>query len=80
MNKQLRGIPALEQPTIYRIVGEHRSDPDRLLLLGADGQYYTLNIADRHAKTSRIVPDDDWITDLPSKPPETEPSAQRRFA
>lgn len=66
MNKHLRGIPPLEQPTIYRIVGEHRADPSRLLLLGTDGHYYLLNLHDGHAKTSLIdIKDDEWVIDLP---------------
>ena len=66
MSKHLRGIPPLEQPSIYRIVGEHRSDPAQLLLLGSDGHYYLLNLHDGHAKTSPIDPEDDeWTIDFP---------------
>jgi hypothetical protein len=65
MNKRLRGIPPLEQPTIYRIIGEHRTDPARLLLLGSDGHHYVLNLHDGHAKTSLIeIREDEWDIEL----------------
>ncbi len=66
MNKRLRGIPALEQPAIYRIVGEHRADPARLLVLGADGLYYALTLHEGRTSTVPVVPGDDWLVDLPA--------------
>jgi hypothetical protein len=27
-------------PIVFAVVGEHRADPDRLLLLGDDGRHY----------------------------------------
>jgi hypothetical protein len=33
-------------PTVFAVVGEHRADPDRLLLLGDDGRYYAYQTDD----------------------------------
>lgn len=46
---------------IFVVVGEHRDDPVRLLLLGADGRYY-----DQTLPSGRPVPADPadaWIVD-----------------
>lgn len=46
---------------IFVVVGEHRDDPVRLLLLGADGRYY-----DQRLPAGRPVPADlglPWIVD-----------------
>jgi hypothetical protein len=47
--------------TIFAVVGEHHADPDRLLLLGSDGQYYQFLIPDD--ATTPVVPDDAWVFD-----------------
>jgi hypothetical protein len=47
--------------SIFVVVGEHRDDPLRLLLLGADGRYY-----DQTLPSGRPVPADPagaWIVD-----------------
>ena len=33
-------------PTTFDLIGEHRDDPDRLLLLGEDGRYYAMRLPD----------------------------------
>lgn len=70
MKKRLSGTTAHEQPTptIYRIVGEHRADPARLLVLGVDGLYYALTLYEGRTRTMSIVPDEDWIVDFPTGP------------
>ena len=57
------GVPAM--PTVFAVVGEHRDDPDRLLLLGADGQHYALRLQDGAA--TPVEPDEDWRVD-PQRP------------
>jgi hypothetical protein len=47
--------------TIFAVVGEHHDDPDRLLLLGADGQYYQYVLPEE--TTSPVVPDEHWVID-----------------
>ena len=64
--------PALGDPavaTCFSVVGEHRADPDRLLLLGDDGRYYDLHLPD-----GSVVPAEpeagEWTVD--PEPPATE--------
>lgn len=47
--------------TTYAVVGEHRDDPDRLLLLGDDGRHYVLELPDSVLTLSRL--DDEWTFD-----------------
>lgn len=49
-------------PAVLAVVGEHRTDPDRLLLLGDDGQYYTY--CDDISDPVAIELTADWIVDL----------------
>lgn len=53
---------------LFGAIGEHRDDPTRLLLLGADGQYYDYPLPDGPA--SRVEPGEDWVVD------ETAPDAE----
>ena len=46
---------------VYAVVGEHRDDPDRLLLLGADGQHYAYALPD--GPTTPVEPDETWTVD-----------------
>ena len=56
---------------IFAVVGEHRDEPTRLLLLGADGHYYAYAaVASR--EPTEVEPSDDWQID-----PEAE---ERAFA
>lgn len=52
--------------TIFAVVGEHHDDLDRLLLLGADGQYYQYLLPEE--TTTPVVPDETWDLD-PNPPP-----------
>jgi hypothetical protein len=45
----------------FSVVGEHRDDPDRLLLLGEDGGLYDLPSPDREPTPTR--PTDEWTLD-----------------
>jgi hypothetical protein len=47
------------EPTVFAVVGEHRTDPDRLLLLGDDGRFYTYETGVPTAV--ELTPD--WIVD-----------------
>jgi hypothetical protein len=47
--------------TVFAVVGEHHDDPDRLLLLGSDGQYYQFLLPEEI--TTPVVPDETWDFD-----------------
>ena len=53
------GVPAMT--TIFAVVGERIDDPDRLLLLGSDGQYYQFVMPEEI--TMPVVPDETWVID-----------------
>lgn len=53
---------------LFAVVGEHRENPNRLLLLGADGQHYDFVLPD--GTTVPVEPDDGWIVD--ENPPAAE--------
>ncbi|MEA2513134.1 MAG: hypothetical protein QOF01_2709 [Thermomicrobiales bacterium] len=55
--------------TVFAVVGEHHDDPDRLLLLGADGQHYQFLL--QEGTTTPVVPDETWVID-PNPPPPDE--------
>ena len=48
--------------TLFAVVGCHREDPDRLLLLGDDGRYYACHVP---ADPTGLVEarDDEWALD-----------------
>jgi hypothetical protein len=45
-------------PIELAVVGESKDDPEQLLLLGEDGNYYAYGIADGHPEP--VEPDDHW--------------------
>jgi len=49
-------------PAVLAVVGEHRTDPTRLLLLGDDGGYYTY--CDDGDDPIAIELTADWIVDI----------------
>ena len=51
--------------TVYSVIGEHRLEPCRLLLLGEDGRYYAL--AANAAQPTAVEPSDEWKIDPPAK-------------
>ncbi len=53
-------------PTVFAVVGENRDDPDRLLLVGSDGQHYQYHLPD--GTTTPVEPDEGWRFD-PNPPP-----------
>jgi len=65
-------IGASEMTNIFAVVGEHRRDPDRLLVIGQDGNTY-----DYRVPTGQFVPaeprEDDWEVDT------TESSLEQIF-
>ena len=46
---------------VFAVVGEHRDDPDHLLLLGTDGQLYDHLLPD--GPTVPVEPDHRWALD-----------------
>ena len=52
---------ARTMPNVLAVVGEHRDDPDHLLLLGEDGQHYDLRLADGATLPLPPAPGDEWL-------------------
>jgi hypothetical protein len=50
--------------TIYSVIGEHRHEPHRLLLLGDDGHFYAF--ASNATQPTVVEPTDEWQIDPPS--------------
>jgi hypothetical protein len=48
-------------PAVFAVVGEHRADPDRLLLLGDDGRFYTYVTDDDVPIAVELTPE--WVVD-----------------
>ena len=67
---------------VFAVVGEHRAEPDRLLLLGEDGRYYAF-AAD--GRPTEVEPTAAWRLDAdasaapaPTVPPDGERQGLRR--
>ncbi len=60
------------EPAVFVVVGEHRADPDLLLLLGADGRHYRYDLP--AGITAPVEPGRDWVLD-PNPPPAHELTA-----
>ena len=65
-NPAAPGDPAVT--TVFAVVGEHRDDPTRLLLLGADGRHYAHALPD--GPTIPVEPDERWAVDAAPPPVE----------
>ncbi len=50
-----------EMTNIFAVVGEHRENPDHLLVLGDDGTYYDYALTT--GQTAATEPDESWCTD-----------------
>ena len=52
-------------PNILAAVGEHRDDPDHLLLMGEDGLYYDLRLTDGATLALPLTqdPGNEWLLD-----------------
>ncbi|HKG25247.1 MAG TPA: hypothetical protein VKB09_06325 [Thermomicrobiales bacterium] len=48
-------------PAVFAVVGEHRGDPARLLLLGDDGRFYTYETDDGVPIAVELTPE--WVVD-----------------
>jgi hypothetical protein len=48
-------------PAVFAVVGEHRVDPARLLLLGDDGRFYTYETDDGVPISVELTPE--WVVD-----------------
>lgn len=51
---------------VFRVVGEHRTEPSRLLLLGDDGQFYAYATDKDHV--AAVEPTEDWTIDREASP------------
>jgi hypothetical protein len=49
------------EPAVFAVVGEHRADPARLLLLGDDGRFYTYETDDGVPIAVELTPE--WVVD-----------------
>jgi hypothetical protein len=47
--------------TIFSVIGSHQEDPDRLILLGDDGQHYELELPD--GVPTPVEPTEEWLFD-----------------
>lgn len=47
---------------VFAVVGEHRQEPGRLLLLGDDGHYYAY--ATVSGQPTEVEPTDEWEIDV----------------
>jgi len=46
---------------VFAVIGEHREQPDQLLLLGADGRFYTYVSAE--GPPVEVEPTEEWALD-----------------
>ena len=46
---------------VFAVIGEHRHEPTRLLLLGDDGQYYAYGTT--RGEPTQVIPSDEWTID-----------------
>jgi hypothetical protein len=51
-------------PNELAVVGEHKEDPEQLLLLGADGHYYAYTLADGNPTPVEL--DEHWEVEAAS--------------
>jgi len=49
---------------VFAVIGESRTDPDLLLVVGADGLHYEYQLSD--GTTAPVDIDDQWAVDLNS--------------
>ena len=56
-----RTTATLDTPCHYEVVGEHIIDPARLLVVGDDGHFYTLDLTDGHTAPTELT--DEWLMD-----------------
>ena len=54
--------------TVFAVVGEHRDNPDRLLVIGEDGLHYDMRLPEGTAVP--VEPDDRWLVDENGAEPE----------
>jgi len=51
---------------VFAVVGEHREEPSRLLLLGDDGHFYAFGRS--AAQPTEVQPTDEWELDPDAAP------------
>lgn len=61
---------------VFAVVGEHREEPSRLLLLGDDGHFYAFGSS--AGQPTEVQPTDEWELD-PGAAPEPEFGGRLRF-
>lgn len=62
---------------VYAVIGEHRANPRRLLLLGEDGCFYSFTYSGRYTRVDSI---DDWMLDAGRKQPRRSEREDARSA
>ncbi|MDQ3045394.1 MAG: hypothetical protein M3R06_09655 [Chloroflexota bacterium] len=69
-------LGSLAMTNVFAVVGEHRQQPGRLLLLGDDGRYYAC-APSSPMQPVEINPSDDWTVDSDLLPAMNQPMAYR---
>jgi hypothetical protein len=66
MKKISPASPLVELPTEFSVVGEHRFDSDRLLLLDTEGHYFELRLEDGSVSPTNLGAE--WLVDHSRSP------------
>jgi hypothetical protein len=53
--------PTPDLPWHYEVIGEHLTDPTRLLVIDDDERLYALSLVDGHTEPARLL--DTWLVD-----------------
>jgi len=61
---------------VFAVVGEHRQQPGRLLLLGDDGRFYAC-APSSPMQPIEVQPSDDWSVDPGQRSVMSQPAAHR---
>lgn len=62
----------------YQLIGELKDDAHKLLLMGADGQYYAYDLVS--GDIAALDPDDSWSVDVSLSAADHTSALQRRMA
>lgn len=62
MARTTKARPIPDHPMDYEVIGEHQSDPMRLLVFGSDGRLYALDLASGNTTLTELG--DQWVLDV----------------
>lgn len=62
MARTTKARPIPDHPMDYEVIGEHQSDPMRLLVFGSDGRLYALDLTDGHTRPTDLS--ESWLLDV----------------